>query len=69
MIHMKPMSAALPISLEHIKAAAGQIAAAVSAWKGDPSNFEAGQTAFFHRAKMNSLARSGGYDESMERAA
>jgi fructose-bisphosphate aldolase class I len=44
-------------------------AAALNAWKGDPSNFEAGQTAFFHRAKMNGLARSGGYDGSMETAA
>ena len=44
-------------------------AAALNAWKGDPSNFEAGQSAFFHRAKMNGLARSGGYDESMESAA
>jgi len=44
-------------------------AAALDAWKGDPSNFEAGQKAFSHRAKMNSLARSGKYDESMERAA
>ena len=44
-------------------------AAALNAWKGDPSNFEAGQNAFFHRAKMNGLARSGGYDESMESAA
>jgi fructose-bisphosphate aldolase class I len=44
-------------------------AAALDAWKGDPSNFDAGQRAFSHRAKMNSLARSGKYDESMERAA
>ncbi|HLW16883.1 MAG TPA: class I fructose-bisphosphate aldolase [Actinomycetota bacterium] len=44
-------------------------AAALDAWKGDPSNFDAGQKAFSHRAKMNSLARSGKYDESMERAA
>jgi len=44
-------------------------AAALDAWKGDQSNFDAGQKAFSHRAKMNSLARSGKYDESMERAA
>ena len=44
-------------------------AAALDAWKGDPSNFEAVQRAFSHRAKMNGLARSGKYDESMERAA
>jgi fructose-bisphosphate aldolase class I len=44
-------------------------AAALDAWKGDPANFEAGQKAFFHRAKMNGLARSGDYAESMETAA
>lgn len=44
-------------------------AAALDAWKGEPSNFEAGKKAFTHRAKMNSLARNGKYDESMERAA
>jgi fructose-bisphosphate aldolase class I len=44
-------------------------AAALSAWKGEPSNFEAGQKAFSHRAKMNGLARTGEYDETMEPAA
>jgi len=44
-------------------------AAALDAWKGEASNFEAGQAAFAHRAKMNGLARSGGYDGSMENAA
>ena len=44
-------------------------AAALNAWKGEASNFDAGQKAFSHRAKMNSLARSGKYDESMEHAA
>ncbi|MGZ4119315.1 MAG: class I fructose-bisphosphate aldolase [Actinomycetota bacterium] len=44
-------------------------AAALSAWKGEAANVDAGQTAFFHRAKMNGLARSGGYDASMEPAA
>ncbi|HJT36857.1 MAG TPA: class I fructose-bisphosphate aldolase, partial [Actinomycetota bacterium] len=44
-------------------------AAALNAWKGEPSNFEAGQKAFSHRAKMNGLARTGEYDESMEPAA
>ena len=44
-------------------------AAALNAWKGEQSNFDAGQAAFAHRAKMNGLARSGGYDESMENAA
>ena len=38
-------------------------------WKGDPANVDAGQRAFYHRAKMNSLARSGKYSEDMETAA
>jgi fructose-bisphosphate aldolase class I len=44
-------------------------APSLKAWKGDPSNVEAGQRAFAHRAKMNGLARSGAYDTSMETAA
>jgi fructose-bisphosphate aldolase, class I len=35
-------------------------------WKGDPSNLEEAQRAFYHRAKMNSAARSGSYSEEME---
>jgi fructose-bisphosphate aldolase class I len=44
-------------------------AAALTAWKGEPANFDAGQSAFAHRAKMNGLARNGAYDEKMESAA
>jgi fructose-bisphosphate aldolase class I len=44
-------------------------AAALNAWKGEQANFEAGQAAFAHRAKMNGLARTGAYDEKMESAA
>lgn len=44
-------------------------APALMAWKGDPANFEAGQRAFAHRAKMNGAARSGAYTEAMESAA
>ncbi|HEY4397960.1 MAG TPA: class I fructose-bisphosphate aldolase [Acidimicrobiia bacterium] len=44
-------------------------AAAQQAWKGDPTNREAAQRAFYHRAKMNSLARFGKYSSDMERAA
>jgi len=44
-------------------------AAAMKAWKGDPSNFEAGQRAFHHRSKLNSAARLGEYTEAMETAA
>ena len=35
-------------------------------WRGDPSNVEEAQRAFYHRAKMNSAARSGSYSEEME---
>jgi fructose-bisphosphate aldolase, class I len=44
-------------------------AAAMNAWKGEPANFDAGQRAFHHRAKLNSAARSGKYTEAMETAA
>lgn len=38
-------------------------------WKGEPANAEAAQRAFYHRAKMNSAARSGSYTDEMEKAA
>lgn len=41
-------------------------APALSAWQGTEQNFAAGQQAFLRRAKLNGLARSGGYDPSME---
>jgi fructose-bisphosphate aldolase class I len=44
-------------------------AAAQQAWKGDVANREGAQRAFYHRAKMNSLARAGKYSPDMERAA
>ncbi len=44
-------------------------APALKAWKGDPSNVEAGQRALHHRAKMNGLARSGSYRDDMENEA
>jgi fructose-bisphosphate aldolase class I len=44
-------------------------APAQKAWKGDPANVPAAQQAFYHRAKLNSAARSGSYTESMEKAA
>ena len=34
---------------------------ALKAWGGKPENFEAGQRAYYHRAKMNSAARTGTY--------
>ncbi len=42
---------------------------ALAAWAGKPEQFAAGQRAFVHRAKANSAARSGKWDEKiMEKA-
>ncbi len=42
---------------------------ALKAWQGEPSNVPAAQKIFYHRAKMNSAARSGSYSKQMETAA
>ncbi len=42
---------------------------ALKAWKGEPGNVAAAQKIFYHRAKMNSTARSGSYTKKMEEAA
>jgi fructose-bisphosphate aldolase class I len=44
-------------------------AAALKAWRGDAANLDAGRQAFLHRARMNSLARSGEWNADLERAA
>lgn len=44
-------------------------AAAIQAWGGKPENVAAGQRAFTHRAKMNSLAALGKWDQKLEKAA
>jgi len=44
-------------------------APALKAWAGKPENVEAGQRAYYHRAKMNSAARTGTYAPEMEREA
>jgi fructose-bisphosphate aldolase class I len=44
-------------------------APALRAWGGKPANVEAGQRAYYHRARMNGAARSGSYTPSMEREA
>jgi fructose-bisphosphate aldolase class I len=44
-------------------------APAIKAWAGKPENVEAGQHAYYHRAKMNSAARTGVYAPDMEREA
>jgi fructose-bisphosphate aldolase class I len=41
-------------------------APALKAWGGKPENVEAGQRAYYHRAKMNSAARTGAYAPEME---
>ena len=38
----------------------------LKAWRGDTANVEAGQRAFYHRARMNGLARSGAYSPEKE---
>jgi fructose-bisphosphate aldolase class I len=44
-------------------------APALKAWGGRSENVEAGQQAYYHRAKMNSAARTGMYAPEMEREA
>jgi len=43
-------------------------APALSAWRGQSSNYKAGQDAFFKRARLNGLARHGGYSPDLEAA-
>jgi fructose-bisphosphate aldolase, class I len=42
---------------------------ALKAWKGEAANVSEAQKIFYHRAKMNSAARSGSYTKQMEAAA
>jgi fructose-bisphosphate aldolase, class I len=44
-------------------------APAIKAWKGDPSNVDAGQRELLHRARCNGAARMGKYSKKMEEAA
>jgi fructose-bisphosphate aldolase class I len=39
---------------------------ALKTWKGEASNIAAAQKIFYHRAKMNSAARSGKYTKQLE---
>jgi fructose-bisphosphate aldolase class I len=41
-------------------------APSLKAWGGKPENVEAGQRAYYHRAKMNSAAQTGTYAPEME---
>jgi fructose-bisphosphate aldolase class I len=42
---------------------------ALRAWKGEAGNVATAQKIFYHRAKMNSAARTGSYTKAMEAAA
>jgi fructose-bisphosphate aldolase class I len=44
-------------------------APALKAWGGKTENVEAGQQAYYKRAKLNGAARSGSYTAAMEQAA
>ena len=44
-------------------------AAPLKAWSGKAENVAAGQKAFLHRAKMNSLATIGDWKTALEKAA
>jgi fructose-bisphosphate aldolase class I len=54
------------ISFSYSRALQG---AAQTAWLGKAENVEAAQRAYYHRARLNSAARSGRYDPEMEHAA
>jgi fructose-bisphosphate aldolase, class I len=43
--------------------------AALNAWSGRKENVAAGQRAFLHRAQMNGLAATGGWEQKLEKAA
>jgi fructose-bisphosphate aldolase class I len=68
--HLSLMNAAgnLPWALTFSYGRALQ-AAALKAWSGKPENVAAGQRAFTHRARMNSLAALGKWDAKLEKAA
>jgi fructose-bisphosphate aldolase, class I len=54
------------LSFSYARALQGQ---PMEIWGGKAENVEKAQKAFYHRAKMNSAARSGSYSEDMEQAA
>jgi fructose-bisphosphate aldolase, class I len=62
---MNSMYEGLPweLSFSYARALQGQ---PMEIWGGDTNNVEAAQKAFYHRAKMNSAARSGSYSDDME---
>ncbi|WP_420961358.1 class I fructose-bisphosphate aldolase [Brucella sp. IR073] len=68
--HLSAMNAAfdMPWKLTFSYGRALQ-AAALKAWGGKPENVAAGQRAFAHRARMNALAATGGWQPDLEKAA
>jgi fructose-bisphosphate aldolase class I len=54
------------LSFSYARALQGQ---PMEIWGGDVDKVQAAQKAFYHRAKMNSAARSGDYSEEMEEQA
>jgi fructose-bisphosphate aldolase, class I len=54
------------LSFSYARALQGQ---PMEIWGGDVNKVQAAQKAFYHRAKMNSAARSGDYSEEMEKQA
>jgi fructose-bisphosphate aldolase class I len=66
--HLSAMNAKGPhpweLSFSYGRALQGQ---ALRAWDGKWENCAAAQSAYYHRAKMNSAARSGTYSPAMER--
>jgi fructose-bisphosphate aldolase class I len=66
--HLSAMNATGPhpweLSFSYGRALQGQ---ALRAWDGRWENCAAAQNAYYHRAKLNSAARSGAYDPTMER--
>ena len=68
--HLSAMNAAfkMPWKLSYSYGRALQ-AAAQKAWSGKVENVAAGQKAFLHRAKMNSLAAAGKWKKELEKAA
>jgi len=68
--HLSLMNAAgnLPWSMTFSYGRALQ-ASALKAWSGKSENVAAGQRAFLHRAKMNSLAALGKWEPALEQAA
>jgi fructose-bisphosphate aldolase, class I len=54
------------LSFSYARALQGQ---PMEIWGGDVNKVQAAQKAFYHRAKMNSAARSGDYSEDMEEQA